>query len=66
MTTLVLTVRTFDDNKLTAEGPIAAAGAAVVGKQTFAPLTGHTSDSFTVEEFMVVVLMSAKCIPVIR
>lgn len=51
MTALVLTVRTFDDNKLTAEGPIAAAGAAVVGKQTFAPLTGHTSDSFTVEEF---------------
>ena len=51
MTALVLTVRTFDDNTLTAEGPIAAAGAAVVGKQTFAPLTGHTSDSFTVEEF---------------
>lgn len=51
MTALVLTVRTFDDNKLTAEGPIASAGASVVGKQTFAPLTGHTSDSFTVEEF---------------
>lgn len=51
MTALVLTVRTFDDNTLAAEGPIAAAGAAVVGKQTFAPLTGHTSDSFTVEEF---------------
>lgn len=51
ITALVLTVRTFDENTLTAEGPIAAAGAAVVGKQTFAPLTGHTSDSFTVEEF---------------
>lgn len=51
MTALVLTVRTFDDNTLTAEGPIASAGASVVGKQTFAPLTGHTSDSFTVEEF---------------
>lgn len=51
MTALVLTVRTFDKNTLTAEGPIASAGAAVVGKQTFTPLTGHTSDSFTVEEF---------------
>ena len=51
ITALVLTVRTFDENTLTAEGPIATAGAAVVGKQTFAPLTGHTSDSFTVEEF---------------
>lgn len=51
MTALVLTVRTFDGNVLTAEGPIASAAAAVVGKQTFAPLTGHTSDSFTIEEF---------------
>lgn len=51
ITALVLTVRTFDGNVLTAEGPIASADAAVVGKQTFAPLTGHTSDSFTVEEF---------------
>lgn len=51
ITALVLTVRTFDANTLTPEGPIAAAGAAVVGKQTFAPLTGHTSDSFTIEEF---------------
>ena len=51
ITALVLTVRTFDANTLTPEGPIASAGAAVIGKQTFAPLTGHTSDSFTVEEF---------------
>lgn len=51
MTALVLTVRTFDKNTLTAEGPIASASAAIIGKQTFTPLTGHTSDSFTVEEF---------------
>jgi len=51
VTALVLTVKTFDANTLTAEGPIASAGAAIVGKQSFAPLTGHTSDSFTVEEF---------------
>lgn len=51
ITALVLTVRTFDANTLTPEGPIASADADVVGKQTFAPLTGHTSDSFTIEEF---------------
>lgn len=51
ITALVLTVRTFDANTLKPEGPIASAAAAVVGKQTFAPLTGHTSDSFTIEEF---------------
>lgn len=51
MTALVLTVNTLGDNVLVAEGPIAATDIAVVGKQTYAPLTGHTSDSFTFEEF---------------
>lgn len=51
VTALVLTVKTFGTNTLTPEGPIASAGAAIVGKQTMAPLTGHTSDSFTFEEF---------------
>ena len=50
-TALVLTVQTLGRNTLTAEGPIAAVAAAVAGKQTFAPLTGHTSDSFTFEEW---------------
>ena len=50
-TALVLTVQTLGRNTLTAEGPIAAVDAAVAGKQTFAPLTGHTSDSFTFEEW---------------
>lgn len=47
----VLTVQTLGDNALVAEGPIAAVTAAVVGKQTFTPKTGHTSDSFAFEEF---------------
>ena len=51
MTALVLTVRTFAENELVAEGPIAAVGVAVVGKQTFTPQTGHISPSFSVEEF---------------
>lgn len=51
MTALVLTVRTFADNTLVAEGPIAAVAIAVVGKQTFTPQTGHISPSFAVEEF---------------
>lgn len=51
MTALVLTVRTFAENELVAEGPIAAVGVAVVGKQTYTPQTGHISPSFSVEEF---------------
>ena len=50
-TATILTVKTLAKNTLTPEGPIASAGVAVVGKQTYAPLTGHTSDSFTFEEF---------------
>ncbi len=33
------------------EGPIASATATTTGKRTYAPLTGHTDDSYTVEEF---------------
>ena len=51
MTALVLTVRTFAENELVAEGPIAAVDVAVVGKQTYTPQTGHISPSFSVEEF---------------
>lgn len=51
MTALVLTVRTFAENELVAEGPIAAVDVAVIGKQTYTPQTGHISPSFSVEEF---------------
>lgn len=51
MTALVATVRTFAENTLVAEGPIAAVDVAVVGKQTYTPQTGHISPSFSIEEF---------------
>lgn len=51
MSATVLTVKTLGDNELVAEGPIAAVDVTVVGKQTYAPLTGHTSKSFVFEEF---------------
>lgn len=51
ITATVLTAKTLSDNTLTPEGPIAAVTAAVVGKQSFAPLTGHTSKNFSFEEF---------------
>ena len=49
-TATVLTVRVLNGTALVAEGPIATATAAVVGRTTFVPLTGHTDQSFTVEE----------------
>jgi hypothetical protein len=49
-TALALTVRVLNSTLLVAEGPIASATATVQGKTTFAPLTGHTDKSFSVEE----------------
>jgi hypothetical protein len=51
MTATVLTVVNLSGTPLVAEGPIASVTATVVGKQTYAPLTGHTDDSYSVEEF---------------
>jgi len=48
---LVLTVRVLGATTLIAEGPIATVAIASVGKETYIPLTGHTDDSYTVEEF---------------
>lgn len=48
---LVLTVRVLSATTLIAEGPIATVAIAAVGKETIVPLTGHTDDSYTVEEF---------------
>lgn len=50
VTALTLTVKVVNGSTLTAEGPIASATLAVAGKTTIAPLTGHTDQSFTVEE----------------
>ena len=51
MTTTVLTVAVLNGTTLTAEGPIASVTAAVPGKQTFSPTSGHTEDSFTIEQW---------------
>ena len=51
MTATVLTVRVLSATPLVVEGPIASAGASVVGKITYAPLTGHTDDSYSIEEW---------------
>jgi len=48
---LVLTVRAISGTTLVAEGPIATVAIASIGKETIVPLTGHTEDSFSVEEF---------------
>jgi Phage tail tube protein len=50
-TALVLTVVVLNGSAMVAEGPIATVTAAVVGSKTFAPLSGHTSDSYTFEEY---------------
>lgn len=51
MTATVLTVRVLSATPLVAEGPIASADAAAVGKITYAPLSNHTDDSYTIEEW---------------
>lgn len=51
MSALALTVVVLSDTALVAEGPIASVTATVRGKVTYAPLTGHTDDAYTIEEF---------------
>lgn len=51
LTPLVATVITANASTLVAEGPIAAATFAVVGKKALAPLTGHTDTLFSIEEW---------------
>lgn len=51
VTALALTVSVLSSTTLVAEGPIASVTVTATGKQTFAPLTGHTDNSFTFEEF---------------
>ena len=51
MTATVLTVTVLSGTALVAEGPIATASASVTGKITYVPATGHTNDSYTIEEF---------------
>ena len=51
VTALVMTVRVLSSTPLVAEGPIATVAIASVGKETIIPLTGHTDDSFSAEEW---------------
>lgn len=50
MSALVLTVKVLNGSLLTVEGPVVTATVSVPGKATFVPTTGHTDQSFTVEE----------------
>lgn len=51
MTATVLTVRPLNGVALQAEGPIASATFTLPGKSTYVPLTGHTDDSYSFEEW---------------
>lgn len=51
VTATVLNVIPLNGVAMFAEGPIATSTVTVVGKKTFAPITGHTDRSFTVEEW---------------
>lgn len=51
LTSTVATVTVLNGSDLFAEGPIASATIAVQGKVTYAPLTGHTDTSFSIESF---------------
>lgn len=51
MTALILTVECLSSTALVAEGPIASVTASVRGKKTLAPLSAHTDDSYTIEEW---------------
>lgn len=48
---LVLTVAVVNGALLAEEGPILSVAATATGKVTFVPSTGHTDQSYTVEEF---------------
>lgn len=47
----VLTVKVVNNSTLTAEGPIASVSVTAIGKTTFIPTSGHTDQSYTVEEW---------------
>lgn len=51
MTSTVLTVDVLNNTALVAEGPIASVTAAIPGKATSVPTSGHTEDSFTIEQW---------------
>lgn len=50
-TATVLTVMPLNGVAMVAEGPIASTTLSVPGKYTYAPQTGHTDDSYTIENW---------------
>jgi len=51
LTATIATVAVLSGTTLVAEGPIATVTATVRGKVTYAPLSGHTDDAVTIEEW---------------
>lgn len=51
MTATVLTVAVVNGSTMTAEGPIAGCTVTATGKATSVPLTGHTDQSYSIEEW---------------
>lgn len=51
VTALTLTVLVLNGSSLTAQVDVASATLSIVGKKTTAPLTGHTNDYYTFEEW---------------
>jgi len=50
-TETVLTVMVLSSTSLVAEGPIASVSIVPAGKTSYIPLTGHTDDSYNIEEW---------------
>lgn len=50
-TETVLTVQVLSSTSLVAEGPIASVNITPVGKTTFVPASGHTQDSYNIEQW---------------
>jgi hypothetical protein len=51
LTATVATVKVINATALTAEGPIASSTVSLIGKKTYAPASGHTTDYYSFEEW---------------
>lgn len=51
MSATVLTVKVLSSTTLVAEGPVVTVTTTIVGKQSFVPKTGHSDNSYTIEQF---------------
>jgi len=51
VTAAMITVRVLSGTDMVVDTAVAGVTVSTVGKTTYAPLTGHTNDSYTIEEF---------------